>query len=56
MSSSLKPKRRYTITQKQQILKEHLEHGLSISAISRNGAFVPNFKRRDEIILRPGWW
>lgn len=35
MSSSPKPKRNYTITQKQQILKEHLEHGLSISAISR---------------------
>ena len=35
MSSSQKPKRIYTLNQKKQILREHLEHGLSISAISR---------------------
>jgi len=35
MSSSQKAKRSYTISQKEQIVKEHLEHGLSISAISR---------------------
>jgi transposase-like protein len=35
MSSSQKSKRSYTIIQKEQILREHLEHGLSISAISR---------------------
>jgi transposase-like protein len=35
MSSPQKARRVYSISQKEQILKEHLEHGLSISAISR---------------------
>jgi transposase-like protein len=35
MSSARKAKRSYTLAQKEQILREHVEHGLSISAISR---------------------
>jgi putative transposase len=35
MSSPQKARRIYSISQKEQILREHLEHGLSISAISR---------------------
>lgn len=35
MSSAQKAKRSYTLSQKEQILREHVEHGLSISAISR---------------------
>src|SRR4051812_13702475 len=35
MSNAQKAKRSYSFTQKEQILKEHFEHGLSMSAISR---------------------
>lgn len=35
MSSQKKAKKIYSITEKKQILSEHMEHGLSISAISR---------------------
>jgi transposase-like protein len=35
MSDTQKAKRVYSITQKEQILREHFEHGLSMSAISR---------------------
>lgn len=35
MSSSQKARKVYSNSQKEQILKEHLEHGLSISAVSR---------------------
>jgi transposase-like protein len=35
LSSPQKAKRVYSNSQKEQILREHLEHGLSISAISR---------------------
>jgi putative transposase len=35
MSSTQKTKRVYSITQKEQILREHFDHGLSMSAISR---------------------
>jgi putative transposase len=35
MSSTQKTKRVYSIIQKEQILREHFDHGLSMSAISR---------------------
>lgn len=35
MSATQKTKRTYSITQKEQILREHFDHGLSMSAISR---------------------
>lgn len=35
MSSQKKAKRVYSISEKKQILNEHFDHGLSISAISR---------------------
>jgi len=35
MSNAKKAKRVYSVSQKEQVLKEHFDHGLSIAAISR---------------------
>ena len=49
MASAVKSKKQYSFQQKEQILRDHFDHGLSISAISRkhqiNAVNLYNWKK-----------